>query len=1263
VKRANLWHTTTPVPGEVAARLTAAGWSRSAHEGLGVLWVGDDWRGGLAKLSELGDARATTILVGTDPPPGIGTRIRKRGGLGWGAHPLPDWLLVVLEDCLARTCNAPSGTQLEHLVGLDSSAETSVERFEARLARVAGDALGAEAALWRRAPGQQDFTPAGAPNIVPTGLFDSALAQDAPVIVPNTHASRATSPTEGVRAALALVLSRQHTGRDDAVLVLSWREPFLPTVTEVQFLTLFAALGRAILGRLSERTRLVEAHNRHVHALSAMVPPRPDAGPPNVERFIAQVLETHSPDPRLRAIHIRLSAYSRDTPRWVSWWRNDSRPAGAPRVRFSNAPPAEVPEVGAIPDEPVALPDGRWAAVTSIGEQVHGIAIGITDQASAASGVRPSLTDLARDLGLGAILGRWSADTTALMGLSRDQIQAVGPAESLETMLDQVRRRMTADGARLHVVRRGPTGHHLQVLASRPDDEAPEPEDDLHEALAGQCTRLVTAPFTTHLLVPLAIRGHTSAVVEVWRTTPDPFDEDLDGDALQRFAPHIAADARRILHEEVLASRVSRMSSLMQHLNPDLPLHDAAWMAVREIGELVEASSAALLRRAPGEAGAIYVEAVWCADAAMQLTVLAATAAATRELRANALPHGLLWPDEVPDAIRVELAAWGLDTSMTSRLVIPAPAPVGAQPTSAILLLDSVPDDRVPPPFAPDVQDEAATEFAHYLAAVLENATRSCARACADRLSTVPVTPDAITAAAAAILAEVTGAEAVVIALGDWASCRVRTILPSRPSLVGRTLADGAELDGGLLADLATAFGWTAVRSWARKPIDDRGRRLGVILLLSSEDGPTIGWHRRQVLSAVAQRTALELDNAQRRTMLVDLNDVAGRLAGLVGEALADRIVAEVQPWAQAYLRADAQIAVVARVSKDQPLLVTGSEVFDEERLRAVHLASSRWGLVQRRWSPPDTPECFEGLADHGLAVPIQLPENDRLAGHLIVLTRAPFTDDHLAIAAEASRELSVVLDGERIRHGLMAQTGLFRHALLSPVQGLADAAQFLALLARQDDPPDALIAEQRLRVLRECEVIRRWKLIQRLYGGGILGTQITLHKRRQNLRPLVEQCVSRFLSAAQERKIELRVDHDIRGAILLDFDADAVDLILSNLLDNAVKYAFYNRHITVGSYEERANIHLYVEDVGHPLPEDIDVYATGARLDWEDPFRTIHGEGMGLAIARSLARAHGGDLKDRCRPESNTQPPDDTRDDTRPYKVRFTLTLPKASR
>jgi signal transduction histidine kinase len=129
--------------------------------------------------------------------------------------------------------------------------------------------------------------------------------------------------------------------------------------------------------------------------------------------------------------------------------------------------------------------------------------------------------------------------------------------------------------------------------------------------------------------------------------------------------------------------------------------------------------------------------------------------------------------------------------------------------------------------------------------------------------------------------------------------------------------------------------------------------------------------------------------------------------------------------------------------------------------------------------------------------------------------------------------------------------------------------------------------------------------------------------------------------------------------------DVRLFDILLTNLLDNACKYSFENRTITVGCDVLRrvGKVRLWVEDIGVPIPDSARdaIYRPGVRSAARDRVRAIAGEGIGLFLCRAIAEAHGGTLDHRCSPDPLSTRPGPP-GPTDPWRVRFTFTFPSRS-
>jgi signal transduction histidine kinase len=125
-------------------------------------------------------------------------------------------------------------------------------------------------------------------------------------------------------------------------------------------------------------------------------------------------------------------------------------------------------------------------------------------------------------------------------------------------------------------------------------------------------------------------------------------------------------------------------------------------------------------------------------------------------------------------------------------------------------------------------------------------------------------------------------------------------------------------------------------------------------------------------------------------------------------------------------------------------------------------------------------------------------------------------------------------------------------------------------------------------------------------------------------LAALLREIVERFAPLAGSAAVRIRAELD--ETLLAAVDAEALHQIVINLLDNAVKYG------GTGPITLRAALHdgraiLEVEDGGPGVP-------AADRLRIWDPFvrlraaGAVPGSGIGLAVVRELAAAHGGDCR-----------------------------------
>lgn len=134
--------------------------------------------------------------------------------------------------------------------------------------------------------------------------------------------------------------------------------------------------------------------------------------------------------------------------------------------------------------------------------------------------------------------------------------------------------------------------------------------------------------------------------------------------------------------------------------------------------------------------------------------------------------------------------------------------------------------------------------------------------------------------------------------------------------------------------------------------------------------------------------------------------------------------------------------------------------------------------------------------------------------------------------------------------------------------------------------------------------------------------------------RILVSDLLDRVLAPLSRRAadggLELVIETTLRDGAAVDVDAQAVEQILLNLTDNACKYAneAIDRRLHVDAATRGARLEISLRDHGPGIPADVrgtlfEAYRRAKRHE-SGP---VSGVGLGLALARGLARTLGGDV------------------------------------
>lgn len=208
-----------------------------------------------------------------------------------------------------------------------------------------------------------------------------------------------------------------------------------------------------------------------------------------------------------------------------------------------------------------------------------------------------------------------------------------------------------------------------------------------------------------------------------------------------------------------------------------------------------------------------------------------------------------------------------------------------------------------------------------------------------------------------------------------------------------------------------------------------------------------------------------------------------------------------------------------------------------------------------------------------------------------------------------------------RLSHAIDTQRAFVAdaaHALRTPLTALQLQAQ---LVERAEDPQARRQAVGNLRqgLERLTHLVAQLLTLARQEPGAVTLTQEPL-----DLHELATGVVADMAQAALDREIDLGLDADSVPTVRVRGDTDALRILLTNLIDNALAYIPRGSRVDVQvrqATDGRA-VELLVSDNGPGIP----AAERGRVFDrfYRVPEAPTGGSGLGLAIVAEIAQSHG---------------------------------------
>jgi PAS domain S-box-containing protein len=303
------------------------------------------------------------------------------------------------------------------------------------------------------------------------------------------------------------------------------------------------------------------------------------------------------------------------------------------------------------------------------------------------------------------------------------------------------------------------------------------------------------------------------------------------------------------------------------------------------------------------------------------------------------------------------------------------------------------------------------------------------------------------------------------------------------------------------------------------------------------------------------------------------------------------------------------------------------------EEITGLARADARAGPVRRLLSPQGWHDSLvksleEGVTQIRVAREVVRPDGTAVP---IELSTAPIRDVEGRIRGAVATLIDVSdlrSMEERIRQlDRLAALGRFAssvaHEIRNPLTGIATGVQYLSRGFPEGDERQESVSF----ILRE--VVRLNTIIQDLFTAS---RPRTLAIERVRVADVVDRAARGAGPAAEHAGVTIRLE----GADTwptVSADADQLQQVILNLLQNAVQATLTGGAVTVSAAEEAEHVAIVVEDTGAGIaPEHL------PRIF--DPFYTTRakGTGLGLFVAHGIVQRHRGTIEVESEPGQGTR-------------------------
>ena len=219
-----------------------------------------------------------------------------------------------------------------------------------------------------------------------------------------------------------------------------------------------------------------------------------------------------------------------------------------------------------------------------------------------------------------------------------------------------------------------------------------------------------------------------------------------------------------------------------------------------------------------------------------------------------------------------------------------------------------------------------------------------------------------------------------------------------------------------------------------------------------------------------------------------------------------------------------------------------------------------------------------------------------------------------------------------RLNHAFSSQQQLIQdvsHELKTPLTVLKGKQEVALNKKRSPEEYESVLSVNLEEINKMSQLVENLLVLARIEN-----KDSVLKIESINLAGTIEQILSSMRPLADQKTILLRFS--LNGQLFIEADVNQVNRVISNIIDNAIKYTLSKGEVNIKLSKENAFAKIVISDTGIGIAKD-ELSRIFNRFYRIDKSRSSPGFGLGLSIAKSIVDAHKGKIEVESLPGKGT--------------------------